>query len=66
MNPSCATQTANHPIADVTLSDAERQPCEVWTRVMGYHRPLASFNIGKKGEYAQRKHFTEAAAHTCR
>ena len=45
MNPSCATQTANHPIAEVTLSDAERQPCEVWTRVMGYHRPLASFNI---------------------
>ena len=29
MNPSCATQTANHPIAEVTLSDAERQPCEV-------------------------------------
>ena len=52
--------------ADVQLSNAERQPCEVWTRVMGYHRPLASFNIGKKGEYAQRKHFTEAAAHTCR
>ena len=31
----------------VVLSDAERQPCEVWTRVMGYHRPVASFNIGK-------------------
>ena len=22
--------------ADVQLSNAERQPCEVWTRVMGY------------------------------
>ena len=25
--------------AAVQLTDAERQPCEVWTRVMGYHRP---------------------------
>ena len=36
-------------------------PCEVWTRVMGYFRPVSSFNIGKKGEHAERKHFTEAA-----
>ena len=42
------------------LSDEERQPCEVWTRVMGYHRPVASFNIGKKGEHAERLFFHEA------
>jgi hypothetical protein len=41
------------------LSDDERQPCEVWTRVMGYHRPVASFNIGKKGEHQERRFFTE-------
>lgn len=41
------------------LSDDERQPCEVWTRVMGYHRPVASFNIGKKGEHAERRFFRE-------
>ncbi|MEU6121399.1 ribonucleoside triphosphate reductase [Streptomyces sp. NPDC047123] len=35
--------------------------CEVWTRVMGYHRPVSSFNIGKKGEHAERVHFQEAA-----
>ncbi len=35
----------------------------VWTRVMGYHRPVASFNRGKKGEHAERKHFREDAAH---
>ncbi|NMR21387.1 ribonucleoside triphosphate reductase [Cellulomonas fimi] len=34
--------------------------CEVWTRVMGYHRPVSSFNIGKKGEHAERVHFTES------
>ena len=43
-----------------TLTDAERQRCEVWTRVMGYHRPVASFNIGKRGEHAERRFFSEA------
>ncbi|MHB1237853.1 MAG: anaerobic ribonucleoside-triphosphate reductase [Gallionella sp.] len=41
------------------LTEEERQPCEVWTRVMGYHRPVASFNIGKKAEHHERKHFQE-------
>lgn len=42
------------------LPQEQRQPCEVWTRVMGYHRPVASFNTGKKSEYAERKFYTEA------
>jgi len=46
----------------ITLIDAERQPCEIWTRVMGYHRPLSSFNIGKQGEFHERRYFTEASA----
>lgn len=46
----------------VTLRDDERQRCEVWTRVMGYHRPVASFNTGKKGEFAERLPFAEARA----
>ncbi|MCL1800194.1 MAG: anaerobic ribonucleoside-triphosphate reductase, partial [Promicromonosporaceae bacterium] len=33
------------------------RPCEVWTRVMGYLRPVSSFNTGKQGEYAQRTAF---------
>ena len=47
----------------ITLRDDERQRCEVWTRVMGYHRPVASFNIGKQGEFHERVHFVEAPAH---
>ena len=43
------------------LNDAERQPCEIWTRVMGYHRPVSSFNIGKQGEFHERTYFREAA-----
>ena len=47
---------------DVTLADHERQRCEVWTRVMGYHRPVASFNVGKKGEHGERRFFSEERA----
>ena len=53
------------PIAivdDVELNDEERQPCEIWTRVMGYHRPVASFNRGKQSEFHERTYFTEARA----
>lgn len=32
---------------------------KVWTRVMGYFRPVDSFNTGKKGEHEERKQFRE-------
>ena len=51
-----------HLAEAITLTADERQRCEVWTRVMGYHRPVASFNIGKKGEHAERCFFVEASA----
>lgn len=44
----------------IELDNAERQPCEIWTRVMGYHRPVASFNTGKKGEFHERQYFCES------
>jgi anaerobic ribonucleoside-triphosphate reductase len=56
------TAVIERPQTDtLTLREEERQRCEVWTRVMGYHRPVASFNIGKQGEFAERVHFEEAA-----
>ncbi|WP_153015045.1 anaerobic ribonucleoside-triphosphate reductase [Sulfurovum riftiae] len=39
--------------------EEKRSRCIVYTRVMGYHRPVESFNIGKKGEHKERKFFTE-------
>jgi hypothetical protein len=45
----------------IALHDDERQRCEVWTRVMGYHRPMASFNTGKKGEFYERTYFSESS-----
>ncbi len=54
--------TENTVIDQIELADEERQTCEVWTRVMGYHRPVSSFNKGKQGEYAERVCFSENVA----
>ena len=39
-----------------------RTRCEVWTRVMGYHRPVQSYNAGKQSEFKERVMFTEDKA----
>lgn len=65
MSPAYQVMPKRQPAVDaspVTLTDNERQRCEVWTRVMGYHRPVASFNIGKKSEHRGRCFFREARA----
>lgn len=40
-------------------TNEERQKCEIWTRVMGYLRPVSGFNQGKKAEFQERKYFSE-------
>lgn len=42
---------------NANLDPNRRQRCEVWTRVMGYHRPVTSFNRGKQSEHRERRHF---------
>jgi ribonucleoside-triphosphate reductase len=34
-----------------------KQPCEVYTRVVGYLRPVTQFNAGKQQEFKERKTF---------
>lgn len=41
------------------------QKTQVWTRVMGYHRPVDQFNIGKQGEHNERIMFKENAEEIC-
>ena len=36
---------------------AIEQPCEVYTRVVGYLRPVSQFNLGKQQEFKERKEF---------
>ena len=43
----------------ITIKDEKRQECEVWTRVMGYYRPVSEFNIGKRREHTERVLFSE-------
>ena len=41
-------------------NEEKRTKCIVYTRVMGYHRPVESFNIEKKGEHKERIKFLES------
>lgn len=54
------TSVIEAPQSEVLLADEERTPCEVWTRVMGYHRPVSSFNKGKQAEHAERVSFVDS------
>lgn len=36
-----------------------RTACEVFSRSMGFIRPVSNFNIGKYSEFCERKTFTE-------
>jgi ribonucleoside-triphosphate reductase len=50
-------KTMADPTAELPIE--KMQKCEVWTRVMGYLRPVESFNSGKKSEHNERTMFTE-------
>ena len=42
-----------------TTTQAQRTPCERFSRSMGFIRPVSNFNIGKYSEFCERKTFTE-------
>ena len=42
--------------------EIERTPCQVYTRVMGYLRPVSAYNVGKKSEFYSRKYFSKQKA----
>ncbi len=52
------TTTADQ-LKALEVPDSDRTPCEVWTRVMGYHRPVSAFNPGKQAEHEERLHYEE-------
>ena len=53
------TESATGSLSRPQPDDSERTRCEIWTRVMGYHRPVSSFNTGKQGEFNERRFFVE-------
>lgn len=46
---------------EIERTEEGRVPCEVYTRVMGYIRPVSGYNPGKKTEFYSRKYFEENA-----
>ena len=65
MKKSIPINTMNE--ATIELPENERTRCEVWTRVMGYHRPVSQFNAGKQSEQRERVMYREdrTAAESC-
>lgn len=51
------TQTINLVIDNNATK--QRTKCEIYTRVMGYFRPVSQFNIWKKSEFYSRTYFEE-------
>ena len=39
------------------MKKVTRQRCEVYSRVVGYIRPISQWNIGKQAEWSDRKMF---------
>jgi anaerobic ribonucleoside-triphosphate reductase len=47
---------------EMTNSQPERKvPCEVYSRIVGYLRPVRNWNVGKKQEYAEREEYVVQA-----
>jgi anaerobic ribonucleoside-triphosphate reductase len=42
--------------------EKKRVPCEVYSRVVGYIRPVSQWNEGKQEEFSERHMFSESAA----
>jgi ribonucleoside-triphosphate reductase len=52
-------EQSSNSMKQIELKDEQRTRCEVWTRVMGYHRPISAFNPGKRAEQAERVCYEE-------
>jgi ribonucleoside-triphosphate reductase len=44
-------------VGNITIPAEKRQPCEVFSRIVGYLRPVAQWNKGKKSEWKDRVPF---------
>ena len=49
-------------MSQITLDESERTRCEIYSRVVGYHRPTNHYNLGKQQEFKDRTDFTREAA----
>lgn len=52
----------NKTFCNAQWQEIQRTPCQVFTRVMWYLRPVSHFNIWKKSEFYSRKYFDETTS----
>ncbi len=43
--------------SEIPRGEIRKIPCEVWSRVVGYLRPLASWNLAKRQEFEDRVNY---------
>lgn len=43
------------------VHEDSKVPCEVYSRIVGYFRPIRNWNVGKKQEFAERKEYVVGA-----
>jgi anaerobic ribonucleoside-triphosphate reductase len=60
---SCEGKTREELLEELARLKEERAnthgtPCEVYSRIVGYLRPVSSWNVGKREEYKIRKLYT--------
>ena len=56
---SCIEKRSLPELFNVTNNESRREiPVEVYSRVVGYYRPVNQWNKGKREEFEQRKEFT--------
>jgi len=56
----CPYDHALEELKAVTHQDS-KVPCEVYSRIVGYLRPLQNWNVGKKQEFAERREYAVQA-----
>ena len=40
------------------VNEVKKVPCEIYSRVCGYYRPIKNWNAGKKQEFKDRRNFS--------
>jgi len=43
---------------EIECDNVKGTKCEVWTRVVGFFRPVSAFNPGKQEEYSERINYS--------
>ena len=56
----CPYDHTPEELATVAYADS-KVPCEVYSRIVGYLRPIQNWNVGKKQEFAERREYVVQA-----